>query len=134
MQADGQCGDLRRFIARRPGSRKLLVIPRSRARRRALTHERAIGCFDTAVEGVILWARESGDSETIDSSPRPSADGNWTSSPAESGTAPAAVVNRFKELLRLGVRAEVLVKPGQDEQDIIGREAKVLLDSLAQAP
>jgi DNA-directed RNA polymerase specialized sigma24 family protein len=95
-----------------------------------LTRERALSCYEFSIDGVIQWANESGDSEKIRVAEALRRNELGVKRSHKAGSALAATVTQFKELLRRTVRAEVLVKSGQDEQEIVGREIKILLDSL----
>jgi DNA-directed RNA polymerase specialized sigma24 family protein len=97
---------------------------------RLLTYERARACVDRAIEVTIVWAAESGDQEKRNTAQAIRAMN--LKRPPKPGTPQRETVDHFKQLLCREVREELLVEPGQDEQEIIGREAALLLEALQQ--
>ncbi|HWB54996.1 MAG TPA: hypothetical protein VG722_12410 [Tepidisphaeraceae bacterium] len=94
-----------------------------------LTHERALDVIDTACEGLLQWARSTSNPESIAAAERLK-NGDPSLAGHQAKMLPGALASKFKDLLRTAVRDEVLVQPGEDTEEIIGREIKLLRDAL----
>ncbi len=98
-----------------------------------LTHARALDVLDEAHHAFSRWcaAQQNADDlmQIAEEIKSPATSGLSLRHPS---VAKRKVVEQFKDFLRKGVREELLLQPGDNEQFITGREIGILFDALGK--